>query len=294
MVGPIQQLARSAMTADVIAAAVARAVRAAIIYLPPRRRGMRVADLTESLFGKPNRRLRARHMSGYVVTCDLRDAVQRSLFYRGTYEPVTSTLIKATLVPGDTFLDVGANAGHYTFLAAQEVGATGCVYAIEASRSTAQTLVEDVRWNVLTDRVWVHNVAAFDHSSRLSVYVPDGPSPIGMRSIHESPNSRAAEEVDAMPLDELLPDARPSVIKIDVEGADARALTGMRSMIERSRPRLIVVEAEDEQLRRFGDSTQELIAYMHKLDYSWEAVDEPFHPKSLAFVPSQQASKRLP
>jgi hypothetical protein len=77
------------MADDAVAAAAARAVRAAIIHLPPRRRGMRVADFVEGLFGTPKQRLRSRHVSGYQITCDLRDAVQRSLFYRGTYDPVT-------------------------------------------------------------------------------------------------------------------------------------------------------------------------------------------------------------
>ncbi len=278
------------MDDDAVAVAGAKIVRAAIIHLPPRRHGMRVADLVESLLGTPTQRLRSRHISGYYITCDLRDGVQRSLFYRGTYEPVTSGLVTAALGGGDTFLDVGANAGHYTFLAAREVGASGHVHAIEANPSTAQVLADDVSWNALTDVVSVHNLAAFDRSSRLPLYVKDGPSPIGMCSIRPSQGSRAVEHVDAMPLDELLPDAEPAVIKVDVEGADFRALSGMRRMIERSRPRLVVVEAEDEQLRRFGDSTQELKSYMRRVGYSSKPIDEPFHPKSLAFVRSTPES----
>jgi FkbM family methyltransferase len=275
------------MADDAVAAAAAKAVRAAIIHLPPRRRGMRIADLVESLLGRPTRPLRSRHVSGYHITCDLRDAVQRSLFYRGTYEPVTSALVMAALVRGDTFVDVGANAGHYTFLAAREVGASGQVYAIEASPSTAQVLADDVRWNDLNNVISVHNLAAFDRSGRLPLYMKDGPSPIGMRSLRSAQGSRAVEQVNAMPLDELLPDAEPGVIKVDVEGADFRALSGMRRIIERSRPRLVVVEADDEQLRQFGDSTQELKSYMEHFGYSSKQIDEPFHPESLAFVRSR-------
>jgi FkbM family methyltransferase len=65
-------------------------------------------------------------------------------------------LVTAALAHGDTLLDVGANAGHYTFLAAREVEASGHVYAIEASSSTAQVLADDVRWNDLTNVVSVH------------------------------------------------------------------------------------------------------------------------------------------
>ena len=69
---------------------------------------MRFADLIEGFFGTPQRRLRSRHVSGYYISCDLHDAVQRSLFYRGTYEPVTSNVVRDTLRRGDTFVDVGA------------------------------------------------------------------------------------------------------------------------------------------------------------------------------------------
>jgi FkbM family methyltransferase len=272
------------MPVDAVSVAAATAVRAAVIHLPPRRRGMRLVDLVESVFGTPTQRLRSRHVSGYHITCDLTDAVQRSLFYRGTYEPAASELVKRALGRGDTFLDAGANVGHYTFLAARAVGPNGCVHAIEASPSTARALADDVRWNVLTKTVSVHNVAAFDRSARLSLYVGEGPSPIGMRSLHQPRGSQAVEEVDALPLDELLPEVQPAVIKVDVEGADLRALSGMARMIERSRPRLIVVEADDEQLRQFGDSTQELKTFLQRFGYSWEPIHEPFHPPSLSFV----------
>jgi FkbM family methyltransferase len=270
---------------DAVAAAAARAARAAIIHLPPRRRGIRFADLIESFFGTPQRRLRSRHASGYYITCDLHDAVQRSLFYRGTYEPVTSSLVKDALIQGDTFLDVGANAGHYTFLAARKVGTSGSVYAIEASPSTAALLADDVCRNGLAQTVRVHNVAALDREGWLPLYGSEGSSPIGMRSLHQEADSRAAtEEVKAMPLDDLLPEVQPAVIKVDVEGADLRALIGMRQMIERAHPRLIVVEAEDEQLHRFQDSVHELNSYMQRLGYASVCVDEPYHPKSVAFV----------
>ncbi|MGZ4317246.1 MAG: FkbM family methyltransferase, partial [Gaiellaceae bacterium] len=62
---------------------------------------------------------------------------------------MTSRLVKDALIRGDTFLDVGANAGHYTFLAARRVGTSGSVYAIEASPSTAALLADDVCRNGL-------------------------------------------------------------------------------------------------------------------------------------------------
>jgi FkbM family methyltransferase len=261
------------------AAVAARAVRLAVIHIPPRRRGLRLADLVEALAGRPTRPLQARHVSGYLITCDLQDSVQRSLFYSGTFEPNTSTLIKSHLAPGDTFLDVGANVGHYTFLAAREAGPSGRIHAIEASRETADTLAADVRSNGLEAFVSVHNVAAGATEGRAALREGDELSPVGTRYIEQG----VGGDVAVVPLDELLPDSSPAVIKIDVEGADLQALRGMQRMIERAHPRLIVVEADDALLGRFGDSIASLTGYMEALAYVGEPIAEKWHAPSIAF-----------
>lgn len=262
------------------AAVAARAVRLAVIYIPPRRRGLRLADLVEALAGRPTLPMQARHVSGYLITCDLRDSVQRSLFYSGTFEPHTSALIKSHLAPGDTFLDVGANVGHYTFLAAREVGPSGRIHAIEASRETADALAADVRTNGLEAFVSVRNVAAGATEGRAAVREGDELSPVGTRYIEQGVEG---DSVAVLPLDELLPDSSPAVIKIDVEGADLQALQGMQRMIERAHPRLIVVEADDALLGRFGDSIASLTEFMTALGYVGERIAEEWHAPSIAF-----------
>ena len=160
--------------------------RAAVIYFPPRRRGIRIADISESIFGTPPL-LYSRHVSGYSITCDVTDSVQRSLFYTGTYEPAATRLIRQHLHKHDVFVDVGANAGHFTFLAASIVGPSGHVHAIEASPSTAERLVADVVSNKLEDTVTIHRTAAFDESG-VAVIVEDVGSPhrIGGRHLDRS------------------------------------------------------------------------------------------------------------
>jgi FkbM family methyltransferase len=253
----------------------------AVVNLPPRRRGLRIANLVEAFAGRPTRPLRARHISGYVITCDLRDAVQRALFYLGTYEPRTSSLIKTSLERGDTFVDVGANAGHYTFLAAREVGPSGCVHAIEASGETARALLSDVRSNGLEAFVTVHHAAAGAAPGKAIVREgTDALSPIGTRYIA---SGGKGDEVAVVPVDELLPDSRPAVVKVDVEGADLQSLQGMRRMIERACPRLIVVEADDAMLARFGDSAASLAEYLGGLGYRGDPIHEEWHAPSFAF-----------
>jgi FkbM family methyltransferase len=267
-----------------VAIAAARMARFAVVYVPPRRRGLRVANLVEAVAGRPTRPLRARQISGYTILCDLRDSVQRSLFYRGTFEPTTSSLIKSRLMNGDTFLDVGANVGHYTFLAARQVGSSGCVHAIEASRETADALAADVRKNGLESFVFVHNVAAGAAQGRARVHEGDEVSPVGTRYVEYG---AAGDGVAVIPLDDLLPSLLPAVIKVDVEGADLQVLLGMEGMIKRAHPRLIVVEADDALLARFGDSVASISAYMRTLGYCERPIGEKWHAPSIAFSPGK-------
>lgn len=258
-------------------------VRLFVVHVPPRRRGIRVTHFVERWVGTPSRPLDARHITGYRITCDLRDSVQRALFYCGTYEPQTTALISDALRSGDTFLDVGANVGHYTFLAAQRVGPTGQVVAIEASRSTAERLAADVERNGLRDVVTVHNVAAGDDISTSGLYAAADPAQIGMRHLDPGDSHSAIEEVAVLPLDHLLPDLRPNVVKMDIEGSELRALSGMSKMLSTDPPRLVVAEAQAHLLRRFGDSVEAMIRFMADHKYRAEWVGERWHSDSIAF-----------
>lgn len=261
----------------------ARVVRWVVVYVPPRRRGFRLADSLERLIGLPRAPLRARHVSGYRITTDLTDKVQRSLFFRGEYEPEASRLIRESLPEGGTFLDVGANAGHYTFLGARQVGPAGRVHAFEASPSMAHRLATDVEANRLSSVVTVHAVAVSDEPGRMRLVTPGTDAAMAHRYLDPS-RTEPGEEVTIVTVDDVLPDLAPDVVKVDVEGADLRALRGMRHVLS-SRPGLVVVETMDDQLRRFGDSTGDIVRFMEDLGYEGEVIDEPWHATSMAFRP---------
>src|ERR1700730_16140389 len=78
---------------------------------------------------------------GYKIKLDLADYIQRSIYLR-TFEPRESALIRHYLKPGMTFVDVGANVGYYTLLAASLVGRRGRVLAFEPSPYVFERLVE--------------------------------------------------------------------------------------------------------------------------------------------------------
>src|ERR1700716_2774101 len=51
--------------------------------------------------------------------CDLRDLITREVCFTGRYEPQETALLRQILQPGMTFVDVGANWGYFSLVAAQ-------------------------------------------------------------------------------------------------------------------------------------------------------------------------------
>ncbi|SVC76482.1 uncharacterized protein METZ01_LOCUS329336, partial [marine metagenome] len=60
-----------------------------------------------------------------TIVLNPRDPVVSGALFFGVYEKSETNFIQHTLKPGMTVLDVGANIGYYTALAARRVGPNG-------------------------------------------------------------------------------------------------------------------------------------------------------------------------
>jgi FkbM family methyltransferase len=171
-------------------------------------------------------------------TGDSSDLLSRYVYYFGQWEPEVTRLIKQRLGPGHTFVDVGANLGWYTLLAADAVGPTGRVVAIEASPRNFLWLKENVNNNQL-ENVRLVNEAVWSSQGLLSLF-QGPPQQSGISTVVPSFAERhrgyeKAGQIRARPLPELLnPDeiATLRVLKIDVEGAEREVLLGLEPMLD--------------------------------------------------------------
>jgi FkbM family methyltransferase len=170
-------------------------------------------------------------------TGDSSDYLSRYVYYFGQWEPGVTQLIRRRLRHGDTFVDVGANAGWYTLLAAHSVGPTGRVVAIEASPTNFLRLQENVSNNQLNN-VRLVNEAVWSSEHFLSLF-QGPPSHSGVSTVLPSFAQRKrctlAGQVHAHPLPDLLsPDeiATLRILKIDVEGAEREVLLGLEPMLD--------------------------------------------------------------
>src|SRR5690606_33083986 len=117
-------------------------------------------------------------------------------------EPSLTQLIKERVSRGDVFVDIGANVGYFTVLAAGLVGDEGRVVAIEASPRIHAKLCDNIRINRLSNVV-THNCAVADTSGVADVYL-EHETNIGHTSILESPTGIREATVEKRPLDLIL------------------------------------------------------------------------------------------
>jgi FkbM family methyltransferase len=167
---------------------------------------------------------------GLRIEGNTRDWIQRHLYYFGLWEPSPSAWLARRLAPGDVFIDVGANVGYFTLLAARLVGASGGVVAVEAMPAIYQHLLRHVRANGLTNCRCVNEAAVGPDAPREATLFWGGEGNIGSSGMIGREGQNRAIRVPARPLQAILTDdecRRARVIKVDVEGVEAAAIRGL-------------------------------------------------------------------
>ncbi|MEU8780848.1 FkbM family methyltransferase [Streptomyces sp. NPDC048637] len=223
----------------------------------------------------PRRRV-VRTRFGAAMAVDTQDLIQRYVYLFGVWEPHMTHWLQRRLRPGDTYIDVGANVGYFSLLAAQLVGEEGRVVAVEASPTFHRGILRHVGINGLTNVRAVHT-AVSDERKTVTLILASS-SNMGAASIvpYGGP-AEAAMEVEAAPLPEILdPEeiASARVIKIDVEGAEGSVIRGLAPLLDKLRPDAeITVEVTPDRMEKLGDSADELLAIMR---------DHGFHVYRLA------------
>ena len=97
--------------------------------------------------------------------------VSRRIREEGIWEPHETSLILDLLQPGDTFLDVGANIGYFSILAAAAVGEAGSVMAYEPDPENYRLLQANVELNALRPRVISTAAALSDANGEGRLYL---------------------------------------------------------------------------------------------------------------------------
>ncbi|UZQ55086.1 FkbM family methyltransferase [Trichothermofontia sichuanensis B231] len=144
------------------------------------------------------------------------------------------------LKPGMTVIDVGANAGVYTFSAANRVGPTGRVFAIEPFSKCVHYLETTKNLNQL-EWVTIYQRAASNHRGKVRLSLSRA-SEFNKVIIDEAMTTSSFEEVDAFLLDDLIHQEHLSQVdwlKIDAEGHELQVLEGSQRLLEQFMPGIL-------------------------------------------------------
>lgn len=191
--------------------------------------------------------------------------IKKHIYFQGYFEWAESNFIRSFLKPGNTFVDVGANIGWHTLIAANKVGAKGRVLSFEPVTTTFNELEDNIEINGFK------NISPF----RLALSDTEGSAVIygnvendsGGNSMITSEGRPVLETISMQRGDVVLAGERVTgidLLKIDVEGAEMRVLEGLAGYFERGLIGAMLVEINSPHLRNAGTTPEAVVDYIRQ------------------------------
>lgn len=212
---------------------------------------------------------------GRSMLMDMRDqTVTRVLYIFGEYEPFETALLSRLLKPGFTFVDIGANTGYYTLIAALGVGEHGKVIAFEPSPLNVATLQGNVRLNNLGNVVVEDNALSSGDDDVMLYFSSINAGDHRIYDGHDDEfynagRVRSRIRVRAVTLDRYLTGQSLSadVIKMDVQGAEFDVLKGMIATLSSNENVILMAEYWPHGLERCGGKPMDFLTTLDRLGF---------------------------
>lgn len=195
------------------------------------------AAFISSCGGTELREIIAGPLAGYHMAISTHD---RIAYLINTHEPDIVRLASELCQPGMRVLDVGAHVGYFSLLFSVRVGPTGHVTTLEPNPGNVSKILAMVAANCLTN-IEVCPLAASDVDGRVD-FVTEDSGQMGHIISNGQAGRTSVISVQATRIDSLCAQQRLGkidLVKLDVEGAEAKALTGMAGLLARCRPLVI-------------------------------------------------------
>ncbi|MFN2423590.1 MAG: FkbM family methyltransferase [Cryomorphaceae bacterium] len=170
-------------------------------------------------------------------------------------------------------MDIGANIGCYTLIAAKLVGSRGKVYAFEPVSNVHERLKFNIGLNGFKN-VTAEKKAVYESKGQLKLYVSSAEN-TGMSGIfHRAGMSGKIENVEAVKLDEYITAhgiKRLDAVKIDIEGSEFYALKGMEKTLAELKP-VLIIEISDGVLENSPIQSTDIIDFLESRNYIRKAI----------------------
>jgi FkbM family methyltransferase len=198
--------------------------------------------------------------------------------YVGLYDFEEMGFLLHFLRPEDTFIDVGANAGAYTLLAAGGCGAR--VVAVEPVPATCALLRQNIALNGLEEAVNVQAIGLGAAPDQL--YFSVAKADAWNHVVLQPDGVTAVQSVEVVCLDSLTATVIPALLKIDVEGYEYEVLAGAQQTLQAVDLKAVIVELNDSG-RQYGHTDQTVHKYL---------IQNGFYPYT--YDPLHRTTRPLP
>lgn len=190
-------------------------------------------------------------------------------------EPSVYELIAARLTPGMIFIDAGAWIGQFTLCAARRVGPDGRVLSFEPDPIARRYLKKHLEWNQAEAITDIFPVALGDHDGESDFFLLGSGLQSSNSIIPEDLVRQDKIKVPIATIDSVVErtGTAPDLIKIDVEGAEARVIRGAAQTIRTHKP-WIVCSLHPLWMERIGDSEEDVIKFMRECGYGATYFDQ--------------------
>ncbi len=210
--------------------------------------------------------------------------VTQGFLVRGGYENLEAELFEKALKKGMTVLDLGANIGLYSLIAASKIGKTGRVYAFEPEPGNYSLLNENIKYNNYENIILPFNNAVSNKDGEtLKLFLDKDNLSCPSFSVENIPDYSRTKSVNVktVTLDKflkstILKDGRKSVdiIKIDVQGAEDLTFSGAQNLLKNAKELTIFMEYWPFGIRNLKGNPEKMLEMFDKLGFKFYIVDE--------------------
>jgi FkbM family methyltransferase len=219
------------------------------------------------------------NVQGIKMYVDTKDTgVAPFLLQWGVYEKEETALFKKVVKRGMTIVDIGANIGYYTLLAASLTGDKGQVFAFEPDPQNFALLSENVALNGYKNVIPIQK-AISNEPGRAKLFLDK--TNLGAHSLSEA-NVKVENmiTVDVTSLDEFFNslNCKIDIVKMDVQGSEMKVLDGMIGIIDANEDLVILTELWPVGLKNAGSSAEVFLEKITKFGFAIYQVGQNIEP----------------
>jgi FkbM family methyltransferase len=219
-------------------------------------------------------------------------SVTPHIAWDGRWESWVTDFFVREIGAGDVFLDIGANCGFFSMLAAHLVGPEGAVVAIEPQGKLARLVRNSLSVNGFDGYARIYNMAVGETSGEAELaksdFLSGSASLVGLGQFtdsHETVQVEPISQIVAMAGDALGREILPTFAKMDTEGFEELAWRGARDLFARCDRLTMCMEFSPLRYIELDSSAQNFLSMIREDGFdvfllTHESREEPVAPGS--------------